>query len=273
MTLLSGSDLHVSLGGKEVLHGLTFEVAAGEFVGLIGPNGAGKSTLLRAILGLVPSHGRVAIGGGDSTAMSAMERARHLAYLPQEREIAWPVSVEMLVSLGRAPHRPAFAALTHEDKAIIERAMRRMEVEAFRDRPATQLSGGEKARVLIARALAQDAPLLLADEPAAGLDPSHQIALMRTFSGLAGEGRAVIASMHDLGLAARWCTRLILLDKGVIVMDGPPRQVLTQEVIRGVYGVETYLGEAKGVFIVQPLDVVGDGSGLEGDRSAYDTIE
>lgn len=260
MTLLMGSDLRVSLGGKEVLNGPSFEIAAGEFVGLIGPNGAGKSTLLRAILGLAPSRGRIAIGGNDATSMSAAERARHLAYLPQEREIAWAVSVEMLVSLGRGPHRPAFAALTQEDNAIIERAMRRMEIEAFRDRPATQLSGGEKARVLIARALAQDAPLLLADEPAAGLDPSHQIALMRTFSGLAGEGRAVIASMHDLGLAARWCSRLILLDKGRIVMDGPPRQVLTQDVLRSVYGVETYLGEAQGAFIVQPLDLVGDGS-------------
>jgi iron complex transport system ATP-binding protein len=137
----------------------------------------------------------------------------------------------------------------------MDRAMRRMDVEAFRNRPVTELSGGEKARVLIARALAQDAPLLLADEPIAGLDPAHQIALMRVFAELAGEGRSVVASMHDLGLAARWCSRLLLLDRGVIVADGPPRAVLTARLLRSVYGVETYLGDAGDGMIVQPLDL------------------
>ncbi len=255
MTLLAIDQLHASLGGKPVLHGLSLAVQEGEFVGLIGPNGAGKSTLLRAALGLIPSTGKIAIAGKDAAAMPAKERARHLAYLPQEREIGWPVSVEMLVSLGRAPHRPAFAGLDAADTAKIEEAMRRMEVDAFRNRPATDLSGGEKARVLIARALAQDAPLLLADEPTAGLDPSHQITLMRLFSELASEGRGVVASLHDLGLAARWCTRLVLIDKGRIVADGPPREVLTAALLREVYGVEAYLGETQGGMIVQPLDV------------------
>lgn len=253
MSLLSVSDLRASLGGKPVLKGLSFDIGAGEFVGLIGPNGAGKSTLLRAALGLVHSEGHIAVGGRE--ALSIRERAHHIAYLPQERDIAWAVSVEMLVSLGRAPHGSAFASLSPEDIKVIGRAMRRMEIETFRDRPATELSGGEKARVLIARALAQDAPLLLADEPTAGLDPSHQITLMRTFAELASEGRAVVASMHDLGLAARWCSRLILLDHGVVVADGPPRTVLTAERLRSVYGVETYLGEAEGGMIVQPLNV------------------
>ena len=255
MSLLSISDLRASLGGKPVLKGLSFDIEAGEFVGLIGPNGAGKSTLLRAVLGLVRSQGQVAVAGQDTAVMTAQERAHHLAYLPQERDIAWPVSVEMLVSLGRAPHRPAFAGLTDRDAEIMDRAMRRMDVEAFRNRPVTELSGGEKARVLIARALAQDAPLLLADEPIAGLDPAHQIALMRVFAELAGEGRSVVASMHDLGLAARWCSRLLLLDRGVIVADGPPRAVLTARLLRSVYGVETYLGDAGDGMIVQPLDL------------------
>ena len=260
MSLLSVSDLYASLGGKPVLKGLSFDIRAGEFVGLIGPNGAGKSTLLRAVLGLVGSEGRVTIAGRE-TAMPAQERARHIAYLPQERDIAWPVSVEMLVSLGRAPHRPAFAGLSAADTEVIDRVMRRMEVEAFRNRPATELSGGEKARVLIARALAQDAPLLLADEPTAGLDPSHQIGLMRIFAELAAEGHGVVASMHELGLAARWCSRLILIDDGCIVADGTPRDVLTMERLRTVYGVETYLGEAAGGMIVQPLSITPPGTG------------
>jgi iron complex transport system ATP-binding protein len=227
VTLLAIDSLHASLGGKPVLKDLSFAIAAGEFVGLIGPNGAGKSTLLRTILGFIPHRGEVAVNGNAVASMSAGERARHIAYLPQERDIAWPVSVETVVALGRLAHRPAFAAAGRADREIVERAMRRMEIDGFRDRPATDLSGGEKARVLIARVLAQDAPLLLADEPAAGLDPSHQIALMKTFSALAGEGHGVVASMHDLGLAARWCSRLILIDRGVIVADGPPRAVLT----------------------------------------------
>jgi iron complex transport system ATP-binding protein len=264
VSLLSVSDLRVSLGGKPVLNGLSFDITAGEFVGLIGPNGAGKSTLLRASLGLLRSEGRVTVAGRDTMAMTANGRARQMAYLPQERDIAWPVSVEMLVSLGRAPYRPAFAGLGSTDAEVIERAMRRMEVEEFRNRAATELSGGEKARVLIARALAQDAPLLLADEPTAGLDPSHQIGLMHIFAKLASEGHGIVASMHELGLAARWCSRVILLNHGRIVADGPPRAVLTTERLRSVYGVEAYLGEAAGGMIVQPLDVTSPSADASG---------
>lgn len=255
MTLIAATGLMVRLGGNEVLRGLDLSVAAGEFVGLIGPNGAGKSTLLRALLGLLPSRGAIRIDGRDAGAMSARERALEVAYLAQEREIAWAVPVETVVALGRAPHRPGFAALGADDRAAIAEAMRRMDVEAFRDRIATELSGGEKARVLTARALAQDTPLLLADEPTAGLDPSHQIALMRLFRDLAGAGRSVVASLHDLGLAARWCTRLVLLDRGAIVADGQPGEVLTPAALRAVYGVEAFFGAADGAPIVHPLDL------------------
>lgn len=255
MTLLSVTSLGASLGGKPVLKDISFAVRAGEFVGLLGPNGAGKSTLLRSVLGLIPSQGAIVMGSRPAAALSMAERARLVAYLPQEREIAWGMAVDELVSLGRTPHRTAFAGLDRDDHAAIRRAMRRMEIEHLGHRAATELSGGEKARVLIARALAQDAPLLLADEPTAGLDPSHQIALMRIFAKLAGEGRAVVASLHDLGLAARWCSRLVLVDRGSIVADGPPPAVLSPERVRQVYGVEAYFGEAAGKIILQPFDI------------------
>ncbi|WP_137932287.1 ABC transporter ATP-binding protein [Mesorhizobium comanense] len=271
MSLLSVSGLRVSLGGKPVLHGVSLDIAAGEFVGLIGPNGAGKSTLLRAALGLVRGEGRIAIDGSET--LSIRQRARRVAYLPQERDIAWPVSVEMLISLGRAPHGTAFSRLGAEDIEAIDRAMTRMEISAFRDRPATELSGGEKARALIARALAQGAPLLLADEPTAGLDPSHQIASMQVFADVASEGRAVVASMHDLGLAARWCSRLVLLDRGVVVADGAPRAVLTAERLRTIYGVEAYLGEAMGGMVIQPMNVVTAGAAAQEDKAQEENGE
>jgi iron complex transport system ATP-binding protein len=268
MTRLSASGLGVSLGQASVLEDISFAIEPGEFVGLVGPNGAGKSTLLRAMLGLIHMRGDIGIDSARANAMSARERAAKIAYLAQEREIAWDIPVEMLVSLGRAPHRPSFAALTPADREAIDRAMRRMDVEHLRRRPATELSGGERARVLIARALAQETPVLLADEPTAGLDPAHQIALMRLFAELAASGRSVVASLHDLGLAARWCSRLLLLDRGRLVADGPPDTVLTPERLRSTYGVTAFFGEADGGRIVQPLDLADhiDGKGRRGDR-------
>ena len=253
--LLSVRGLHARLGGRPVLEGVSFAVAPGEFVGLIGPNGAGKSTLLRAALGLIPSSGAIDLSGTDARRLSARDSALRVSYLPQEREVAWSMTVERLVWLGRAPHRAAFRPVSAEDGAAVARAFEAMEIEPFRSRPATGLSGGEKARVLVARALAQDAPLLIADEPTAGLDPSHQIALMRIFAGLAGSGRGVVTCLHDLGLAARWCTRLVMLDRGIVVADGTPASVLTPERLRSVYQVETYVSEHRGGPIVMPYDL------------------
>lgn len=259
MTLLSATDLHASLGGRQVLRGIDLTIAPRAFVGLIGPNGAGKSTLLRALLGLTASTGPIRLGGSDARAMTSRERARHIAYLPQERDVAWDVSVRTLVELGRAPHGSVFGSVGKADRAAVARAISRMEIEPFRERIVTTLSGGEKARVLIARALAQDTPILLADEPTAGLDPAHQIALMAIFADLAREGRAVVASMHDLGLAARWCDRLILLHDGRVVADGPPDAVLTPANLRAVYGVEAFFGEARGGPVILPLELAGKG--------------
>jgi len=244
--------------------GVDLRVSPGELVGLVGPNGAGKSTLMRAALGLVPASGHRALGDTPLAELPPAARALRAAYLPQSREIGWPVTVEVLVSLGRAPHRALAQPLTAADRLAVENAMQRMDVAKFRDVAATRMSGGEQARVLIARALAQDAPLMLADEPTAGLDPAHQIAVMESFADMAREGRGVVVSLHDLGLAARWCTRLVLLDQGRIAADGAPRDVLTAERLRSVYGIDAHLAEAAGALIVQPLSrVARDGEPLQ----------
>jgi iron complex transport system ATP-binding protein len=256
VTVLETSNLCVVRGGRQVLRDVMLTINPGEFVGLLGPNGAGKTTLLRAVLGLQAYRGVVRINGYAN--LSALEKSKLISYLPQEREIAWPLTVRKLVELGRLPYSGFFSGMCPDDYLVIEDAMRQMDVLSFSETPATQLSGGEKARVLLARALAQKAKLLLADEPTAGLDPAHQISLMKTFASHASDGESVLASLHDLGLAARWCTRLVLLVNGQIVADGEPAEVLTEANIRTHYQVESYVSEYAGGPIVQPCDLVSD---------------
>ncbi|THF55313.1 ABC transporter ATP-binding protein [Ollibium composti] len=255
MTLLSVAHLSAALGGRPVLHDISFAVGPGELVGLIGPNGAGKSTLLRAVMGLTPATGGIVLDGEDGRVLTAARRALKVAFVAQNRDVAWAMSVEALVALGRLPHLPRLSPLRAADRAAVDAAMRMMDIEAYRERQATALSGGELARVLAARALAQETPLLLADEPAAGLDPAHQISLMRTFRSLAEQGRSVVVSTHDLALAARSCTRLILLDRGRVVADGTPEAVVTADNLQSVYRVRAYFGEVEGRMIVLPLDL------------------
>jgi len=247
--------LKVSLGGRRVLEGIDLTVAPGECIGLIGPNGAGKSTLMRAALGLLPAGGQSSLG-----ALPRRERALAAAWLPQAREIAWGMTVAEVVALGRTPHRRPGAPFDAADRAAVGHAMASADVARFADRPATHLSGGEQARVLLARALAQAAPMLLADEPVAGLDPAHQIAAMEIFASHARAGGSVIAALHDLGLAARWCSRLVLLDRGRIVADGPPETVLTEERLAAVYGIAAHIAEADGGLIVQPVSRMREGA-------------
>jgi iron complex transport system ATP-binding protein len=244
MTLLTLRDLTVRRGTCPVVDHVSLMVDEGEFVGLIGPNGAGKTTLLRGALGLVPSTGESSL-----LALAPKARAQAAAFLPQGREIAWPVSVENVVALGRAPH-------LGQGTEAVERALARMGLEPYRHRKATELSGGEQARVLIARALAQEAPLLLADEPVAGLDPEAQLRTMEVFADLAAEGRGVVASIHDLGLAARACTRLVLLHRGQMVADGPPRQVLSEDNLADVFGVRGFHAETPDGPVFQPMGVL-----------------
>lgn len=248
---------NVLLGGRVTLRNIRFSVGAGEVVGLLGPNGAGKSTLLRAACGLIPFDGSVTVEGRQLGKLSGRQRARMIAYVPQEHDVAWPIRAADLVALGLTSRRMGLASkLTAEDERAVSEAMRRMDVTHLASRAANALSGGEKARVLIARALAQEPPLLMADEPAAGLDPLHQIKLMKTFRDLAADGRAVVLSMHDLGLAARWCTRLILLREGEIIADGEPVTILQPDVIAKVYGVSAHVATVNDGLIVQVLDPI-----------------
>ncbi|MFD0858145.1 ABC transporter ATP-binding protein [Roseovarius aquimarinus] len=251
MSLLSLERFGVALRGREIFRDVDLTIAPGEFVGLIGPNGAGKTTLMRAALGLIAAEGRSSLAE-----MAPRLRAKAAAWMPQAREIAWPVSVETLVMLGRVPHLGAGQRATAEDHAATDAAIERMGLAPLRQRAATRLSGGEAARALIARALAQETPLLMADEPTAGLDPAHQISTMETFAALAAQGKSCLVSLHDLGLAVRHCTRLVLLAPGGgLVADGAPAEVLTPERLDAVFGIEAAWRDGEGGPIFQPMRV------------------
>ena len=251
MTEFALTDLTVRRGDHPVVAGVSFDLKLGGMTGLIGPNGAGKTTLMRAALGLLPCEGSSTIA-----AMPARDRARVAAWLPQERDIAWPVNVETLVALGRTPYLAAGRKLSSADRASIASAIERMDLQALTHRKATELSGGEKARALIARVLAQDTPIVLADEPVAGLDPSHQIAAMKVFRTLAHEDKTVLVSLHDLGLASRYCDRIILLDRGRAVADGPPSEVLNTDLISAVFHVGGHWADTPEGRVFQVLEGV-----------------
>ncbi|MCW1956419.1 MAG: ABC transporter ATP-binding protein [Roseobacter sp.] len=248
--LLSLERLTALRGECPVVDDVTVAVGQGECVGLIGPNGAGKTTLMRAALGLL-----AAKGASSLTALSPAERARAVAWLPQSRDIAWPMTVQTVVALGRIPHLPRSTKLRPEDQAAVDAALAETGLTGFADRLANQLSGGEQARVLIARALAQQTPLLMVDEPIAGLDPAHQISTMESFAALAREGKSVIVSLHDLGLAARHCTRILMLSQGRLVADGTPAQVLTPERLNEVFGIRVFYESTAQGPIFQPTEV------------------
>jgi iron complex transport system ATP-binding protein len=251
MSLLSVTNLSAHRRARQIFRDVSFQIGAGEVVGLIGPNGAGKTTLMRAALGMIAHGGDSSLAGLDAHA-----RAKAAAWMPQAREIAWPVSVETVVMLGRLPHLGPYSRPTAEDHARVDEAIAWMELDSMRQRTATRLSGGEQARVLIARALAQGTPLLMADEPTAGLDPAHQIATMQTFQGLARAGKSVLVSLHDLGLAARYCTRVLMLGQGGLVADGAPADVLTPARLAEVFHITAWYQDTDQGPIYQPLDVI-----------------
>jgi iron complex transport system ATP-binding protein len=227
----------VRLGGRPVVDDVSATVEAGEWVALLGPNGAGKTSLLRAIAGLLPSEGTVVIDGRSAASLDRRERARHLAVVPQEPETPPWLTVAEYVLLGRTPHLGPLAREGAADREAAWRALERLDLEAFVDRPLGTLSGGERQRAVVARALAQEAPVVLLDEPTAALDIGHQQQALELLDALrATDGLTLLAAMHDLTMAAQYADRVLLLAAGRIVADGPPAAVLTEAALAEHYG-------------------------------------
>jgi iron complex transport system ATP-binding protein len=235
--MLDAREVTVHLAGRQILERVSSRAEAGRITAIIGPNGAGKSTLLRAMAGLLPLEaGSVDFDGRGLRSFEPAELARSIAYLPQERTVHWPLAVERVVALGRLPHRTGMMP-DGRDRAAVDAAMQTMDVSDLAQRPVSQLSGGERARVLVARALAQESRVLIADEPTAGLDPAHALGLFRTFQQLAAEGRAVIIALHDLTLAARFCHHVVLLVAGRVAASGPAPDVLQPGTLSAAFNV------------------------------------
>ncbi|KKW93358.1 ABC transporter ATP-binding protein [Sphingobium chungbukense] len=254
MVTIRAQGLSVRLGRHSALDGVDLHLEPGRLVGIIGPNGAGKSTLIRALLGLVKREsGSVLIDGIDSARLTRRDVARRIAYLPQGQTLHWPLAVERLVALGRMPHLGPLSRLSAEDEAQIDAALARADVLHLKGRVATELSGGERARVLLARALAVGAPALIADEPLAALDPGHQIDVMDLLKAEAQAGSLVVTVLHDLGMAARYCDRLLLMDRGSLVADGAPLEVLTEENLARVYGISARIETAGDRPLILPM--------------------
>lgn len=238
--LLRLQSLRVAYDGHEVLHGLDLQVASGEMVGLLGPNGSGKSTLLRVLAGLLaPASGQIHLSDRPLRQLSSRERARRVALVPQSVLIPFAFPVSDVVAMGRHPHLGLLGAPTPRDFEIIHQALQETDCAHLQDRLVTELSGGELQRVIIARALAQQATLLLLDEPTAHLDINHQLEIARLLGRLNREqGLTVLWVSHDLNLAAEFCQRLVMLHDGRVTADGTPGQVLTPETVERVYGVK-----------------------------------
>jgi iron complex transport system ATP-binding protein len=235
---LDARDVVVDRGGTRVLDGVSLRATAGEVVGLVGPNGAGKTTLLRVCNGsLDPAAGTVTVGGDALAGLSARETARRVGTVPQEPSLGFDFPVREAVAIGRTAHVSRFGRRGPDDRAAVERAMDRAAVTDLADRSVTALSGGERARVSLARALAQETPVLLLDEPTANLDVGHQVRTLSLVRDLADDGRAVVAAIHDLNLAARFCDRLVLLAGGTVRAAGAPADVLTPAALADAFGV------------------------------------
>jgi len=245
-------NLRCSLGETEVLRGLDLQLAPGELLGILGPNGAGKSTLLRCLAGLLPFEGTIEVAGRALSSASRIpprDLARQVALMHQDAApTAFPAAD--VVMMGRYPHQSRFRGESADDRRLVAQAMAFTSTEALALQPLDQMSGGERQRVLFAKALAQDTPILLLDEPSASLDLSHQQQTFRYAQTLAAGGRTVVAAVHDLRLAARYCTRVVLLAEGRVLAQGTPTEVFSPRNLEAAYGVQVrvYVNPATGQF-------------------------
>ncbi len=250
---IEATGIALRYGETPVLAGVDLALSAGEMVGLIGANGSGKTTLLRALANLrAPEEGKVRYDGRTAREIGGRALARQIAYLAQGGSVHWTMRVETLVALGRLPHRRPFQGHGASDRTAIERAMAAADVSGLRHRTMAQVSGGERMRVLLARAFAVEADMLLADEPTAALDPLHQLGVMELLRRTTHQGRGVLVVLHDLTLAARFCDRLVLLAGGGVLAQGRPADVLTDRNLAVAYGVEVVRGERDGVPYLVP---------------------
>jgi iron complex transport system ATP-binding protein len=228
----------VSLGGRAVVDAVALDLRPGEVSAIVGPNGAGKSTLLACLAGLRrPDAGQVRLGVAPLAALPSRERARRIGFLPQTPEVAWRLDVETLVGLGRTPHARAFGP-DAQDRSAVARALASADLAGFARRDVASLSGGERGRALIARALAGEPAWLLADEPLTGLDLGHQLDVAALLRAFAGQGGGVVVTVHDLGFAARAADRVVVMAQGRVLADGPPAEALSPTVLAQAYGVE-----------------------------------
>jgi len=247
-------NLSIRFDGTYAVRDVSLAVETGEWVVLIGPNGAGKTSALRAVCGLLPFEGRVLLDGHDAAALGRREVARLAAFVPQAPETPHELTVAEYVLLGRTPHIGYFATEGRRDRAAAERALERLELGSFSERPLGSLSGGELQRVVIARALAQESPILLLDEPTTALDLGRQQQALELIDSLRGDGLTVVSTMHDLTLAGQYADRLLLLDGGRLVAAGSPDDVLTRALITEHYGAEVAVVDAPGSgFVVVPV--------------------
>lgn len=243
MKRLHAEQLSLSLGGVSILKSLSFELQSGEMLGLIGPNGAGKTTLLRLLAGLLkPDSGTITLDDVSYSKVAPRLRAKKIAYLTQSGTAHWPMSVERIVALGRLPHLSDWQKPKEHDRQIIQQVITQTDLCGFEQRQFNTLSGGEHARVLLARALAAEPEILLADEPVAALDLTHQLEIMSLLKQFCNRGGAVAIVLHDLRLAAHYCNRLQLLTHGSELANGTPAEVLSEQHMQQAFGIQVRKG-------------------------------
>lgn len=268
-------NLVYSFDKVRVLDGLTFEISRGEFVGLVGPNGSGKTTLLKCLSKVyTPQEGSIWLDGRDLRKISQLDGAKIYAVVPAEFSMDLNLSINETVLLGRYPYLEGLWWEKERDEEIALDAMEKFNVLQFGNRKLGELSSGEKQRVLIAKAIAQEAKLLLIDEPVAHLDLGYQMEIMEMLKGLTRDGVTIMAAMHDLNLAVKYCDKLIVLNKGKVVACGRPEEIVTQKLIADVYGVKTIIQNVPEVgLVIIPLSTSNNGDMFDKKNGKKGTAE